>query len=82
MINFQIINSIIEMKGEGFFLIPDSWDDWFEYEISYTLWINNDSESKRIGRVKIAEKNQSSRTLSFYQLPSVKMRIAESLRQL
>lgn len=61
MINFQIINSIIEMKGEGFFLIPDSWDDWFEYEISYTLWINNDSESKRIGRVKIAEKNQSSR---------------------
>lgn len=53
MINFQIINSIIEMKGEGFFLIPDSWDDWFEYEISYTLWINNDSESKRIGRVKM-----------------------------
>lgn len=61
MTNFQIINSIIEMKGEGFFLIPDSWDDWFEYEISYTLWINKDSESKRIGRVKIAEKNQSSR---------------------
>lgn len=57
---FQIVQSKSEFTQKGFYLIPDNWDDWFEYEISYALWIKGDTESC-VGRVKIAKKNQSTR---------------------
>lgn len=60
MLKFRIVESSSEIKRRGFYLIPDNWDDWFEYEISYYLWIN-DTEKECAGRVKIAEKNQSVR---------------------
>lgn len=63
MLKFRIIHYESEINERGFYLIPDNWDDWFEYEISYYLWIN-DEEKKCIGRVKIAEKDQSVRTAS------------------
>ena len=61
MLKFRIIQYQFEMDKRGFYLIPDNWDDWFEYEISYYLWIK-DIEEECVGRVKIAERNQSVRT--------------------
>ena len=61
MLSFRVIQYTAEMDKRGFYLIPDNWDDWFEYEISYYLWIK-DMEEKCVGRVKIAERNQSVRT--------------------
>lgn len=58
---FRIIQNEYEINEPGFYLKPDNWDDWFEYEISYYLWIK-DIEKKCVGGVKIAEKNQSNRT--------------------
>ncbi len=63
MLKFRIIQYKAEMDKRGFYLIPDNWDDWFEYEISYYLWIK-DAEKKCVGRVKIAERYQSERTAS------------------
>lgn len=63
MLKFRIIQYKAEMDKRGFYLIPDNWDDWFEYEISYYLWIK-DAEEKCVGRVKIAERYQSERTAS------------------
>lgn len=61
MMKFRIVESVSEMKSRGFYLIPDNWDDWFEYEISYNLWIKDIEEEWHVGRVKIAEKDQSVR---------------------
>ena len=60
MMKFRIIRYENEIYESGFYLIPDNWDDWFEYEISYHLWIK-DKEKVWVGRVKIAEKNQGTR---------------------
>lgn len=60
MLKFRILQYDFEIDKAGFYLIPDNWDDWFEYEISYYLWIK-DKDKVCVGRVKIAEKNQSSR---------------------
>lgn len=60
MLKFRVVKSKAEMKEEGFYLIPDSWDDWFEYEIAYWLWIYKDSP-RYISRVKIAEVDQKTR---------------------
>ena len=61
MLEFRIIQYKAEMDERGFYLIPDNWDDWFEYEISYYLWIK-DMEEVCVGRVKIAERHQNVRT--------------------
>ena len=61
MLKFRIIQNEFEINEPGFYLKPDNWDDWLEVEISYYLWIK-DIEKKCVGRVKIAEKNQSNRT--------------------
>lgn len=60
MLKFRVVGSLNEITKRGIYLIPDNWDDWFEYEISYILWIK-DIETRCVGRVKIAEKNQSTR---------------------
>lgn len=60
MLKFRIVQSSREISKRGFYLIPNNWDDWFEYEISYALWIKG-TEAKCVGRVKIAEINQSVR---------------------
>ena len=60
MYTFQVIRSENNIKRNGFYLVPDDWDDWFEFEISFRLWII-DTEKQCIGRVKIAEINQSER---------------------
>lgn len=60
MLMFRMVQSSCEISKRGFYLVPDNWDDWFEYEITYNLWIK-DIEMRYVGRVKIAEKNQSAR---------------------
>lgn len=57
MFKFCIVESSRDINYQGFYLVPDNWDDWFEYEISYYLWIN-DTEKECVGRVKIAEIDQ------------------------
>lgn len=60
MMKFHFVQSSKQIFKRGFYLIPDNWDDWFEYEIAYHLWIY-DKEKIYIGRVKIAEKCQNTR---------------------
>jgi len=60
MLIFRVIQSSSYINQPGFYLIPDNWDDWFEYEISYWLY-DNYGKNDRIGRVKIAKKNQTER---------------------
>ena len=60
MLKFRVVQSTTEIEEEGIYLIPDNWDDWFEYEISYGLWLYKD-RPKFIERVKIAEINQKTR---------------------
>lgn len=45
------------MEGRNVaYLIPDGWDDWFEFSTMYSLWVfNNDGARKRIGDVKIGQ---------------------------
>jgi len=61
MLKFYVVESTTEIDRKGIYLIHDSWDDWFEYATSFNMWIKDD-ELVRIGRVKIAQKNQIVRT--------------------
>ncbi len=63
MLKFRIIQYKAKMDKRGFYLIPDNWDDWFEFEISYHLWIK-DMDEQYVDRVKFAERYQSKRTAS------------------
>lgn len=61
--SFSVVTTEKKIKERGFYLIEDGWDDWFEYEITYTLVIKEDSRCpiQKIGRVKIAQKGQKER---------------------
>lgn len=61
MLNFRVVKTKEEMQNKGIYLVHDNWDDWFEYEISYHMWIKNE-KLEWIGRVKIAEVDQRVRT--------------------
>lgn len=60
MCKFRVVQSSNEIDEEGFYLVPDDWDDWFEYEVSFYLYIKEKNVTD-VGRVKIVEKNQSVR---------------------
>ncbi len=60
---FRLVGNYLEMTEPGGYLVADNWDDWFEYEITYWLYIKEDSNSapKCVERVKIAKRNQVER---------------------
>mgnify|MGYP004527079333 FL=1 len=61
--NFFVIDNYSEIGKKGVYLIHDNWNDWFEYEIAYNIYLKNNSSVKNLGRVKIAEKNQQKRII-------------------
>lgn len=60
MYKFRIVQLSDEIDEDGFYLVPDNWDDWFEYEVSFYLYIKNKTKIC-VGRVKIVEKDQQVR---------------------
>lgn len=48
----------IKKRANTIYLIEDQWDDWFEYNTMYDLWIVDENLNKKyIGKIKIGQFN-------------------------
>ena len=65
---FVVSDYIVRRRKNTVYLLNDAWDDWFRYETQYRVeYIDLNGESKKIGFVKIAEKNQINRRVNLPQ---------------
>lgn len=51
---FHVVADVFSLK-EGICLVPDSWDDWFRYATTFTVYYKHDMKCVRIGSAKIGE---------------------------
>lgn len=57
---FEVVSSVLDCKNENtFYLILDSWDDWFTYSTLYKVrYIDENGTKHKMSGVKIGQKGQ------------------------